>query len=204
MWIAMLATICLTQGLFIYSLVRSDPRIRDNIEEFSNHILEKFGQNNRDRRDSFDGFIDDGFSRNIPGPFGEMGRFQERMEELMGKALRGPFRHSWGPWYEDRSSGGGQIQMESENQRDAYIVTLSIEDLKDHKLDISIDETGILVEGDYTQIDEKKDSDGNIMSRRESRQSIVRRFTVPGDVIHEKAEVKRKKDQIIIELPKHE
>ena len=92
--------------------------------------------------------------------------------------------------------------METDSQKDAYVITLRIEDLKDHRLNLYIDEDGIRVEGDFTRVDEKKDLNGNTISRQESRQSIVKRFSIPEDADYERAAVKNKKNRMIITLPR--
>ena len=100
------------------------------------------------------------------------------------------FNRSWDSWFESRFSGSpGQMDIETKEKENSYLVILKIPNLKDNKLDIKIDENGISVNGDLTQIIEQKDADGNIISRRESRQSIARKFPIPGDADHEKANI---------------
>ena len=166
-------------------------------------VHDQFQQDTRNHWDSFDRFFSDGFFKNRQDSFDEMARFPEQVREMLGETFREPFSHSWDSWYTNRfSAKAGRIEMETDSQKDAYVITLRIEDLKDHRLNLYIDEDGIRVEGDFTRVDEKKDLNGNTISRQESRQSIVKRFSIPEDADYERAAVKNKKNRMIITLPR--
>jgi hypothetical protein len=67
---------------------------------------------------------------------------------------------------------------------------------------IIIDKDGISVYGDITQLAEKKDAHGHIISRQEIHSTLSRTFPMPGDADYQQATVDNKKDEIIITLPK--
>lgn len=198
-----LTVVCLVQGVVIYYLVRPEPDIRSSIEDFSNYIHERFKQNKKQNWDSFDRFFDDDFFNRQSDPFNAMEQFHKRMEEMMDQTLREPFNRSWGSWFDSRfSDSASNIEIETQEKRAAYIITLKTRNLKDNDLDININQDGISIEGDFTKVVEKKDSHGNILSRRESRQSITRKFPIPEDADHQKANIEHNKNEVIITLPK--
>jgi HSP20 family molecular chaperone IbpA len=126
------------------------------------------------------------------------------MEEMMDQTLREPFNRSWESWFDSRfSDNGGNIEIETQEKREAYIITLKTKDLKDNQLDINIDQDGISIKGDFTKVVEKKDSHGNILSRQERRQSIARKFPIPEDADYQKANIEHNQNEIIITLPKN-
>jgi HSP20 family molecular chaperone IbpA len=200
-----LAVLCLVQGSIIYYLLRPEPTTSNNIEDFSSYIHKRFKQNNKKNWDSFDRFFDDDFFNRQSDPFDAMERFHKRMEEMMEGKLREPFNRSWESWFENRfSDNTDEIKIETEEKRDAYIITINTQNLKDNVLNINIDKDGISIKGDFTKIIEKKDSDGTILSRQERRQSITRKFPLPKDANYQKANIEHKTTEIIITLPKNQ
>ena len=121
----------------------------------------------------------------------------------MGRQHRDIFRDSWNSWFGDRFFGGSDdVEFDQKEKRDSYVITLSIPNLKKNRLDIKIERDGISISGEFSQVAEKKDADGNIISRKEVHRTISKHFPIPGDADYEKAEVKNEKDKIIITLPK--
>ena len=134
-----------------------------------------------------------------------MERMQEQLNKMMGRQNKGIFNDSWNSWFGDRFFGGSDaVEFDQKEKGDFYIINLRIPNLKENKLDIKIEEDGISISGEFSQIAEKKDADGNIISKREVHRTISKKFPIPGDADHEKAEVKNKKDKIIITLPKRD
>ena len=201
--VVVLVMICLVQGGIIYYLVHPGRKITDSIDDFSNRLHKKFGRNQKSQWDSFDRFFDDDFFKREQNPFNELEKFHKRMEKMMGKSLNDSFNQSWDSWLQDRfSTGSDQMDMKTEERKNEYIITINVRNLKDNKLIIDIDENGIEVKGDFTQALEKKDSSGRIISKQEKRQSITRKFPIPGDADYKKADIKHQDDEIIIKLPK--
>lgn len=201
----LLAVACVVEGIFIYTqYVKNDSKhANDTFESFSLNMLDKFKRERKERDDMFDRFFDDDFFSKQSDPFAEMQRLQRQLDDMMGKNHRGTFRDSWDSWFGDRFFGGSEeIEFDQKENKNSYIITLRIPNLKENKLDIKIDQDGISISGDFSQIAEKKDADGNVISKREVHRTISKKFTIPGDADHEKAKVKNKKDKIIITLPK--
>ncbi len=205
--VIILAVFCVVEGFVIYKQHRnnSETDINDTFETFSSSLLDKFKKERKERDDMLDRFFDDDFFSRQADPFSEMERMQKQLDKMMGRQNRGIFNDSWDSWFGDRFFGGSDdVEFDQKEKRNAYIITLRIPNLKENKLDIKIEEDGIGISGEFSQIAERKDSDGNVISKREVYRSISKNFPIPGDADHAKAEVKNKKDKIIITLPKRD
>ena len=127
----------------------------------------------------------------------------ERLSSRIEDELRQKSKSDWESL--DRSLGTGErIEIRTEEGDAGYIITLSIRDLEDHTLNIDVDRDGISVEGDFTQIEEKKDPDGTTISRQERRESIKERFSIPANADYRKAEITREKHRVVVSLPKYD
>ena len=92
---------------------------------------------------------------------------------MMGRQNKGIFNDSCNSWFGDRFFGSSDaVEFDQKEKGDFYIITLRIPNLKENKLDIKIDEDGICISGEFSQMAEKKDSDGNIISKREVHRNI--------------------------------
>ena len=201
-----LVVVCLAEGFIIYKQhAKGSAKDSDNtFETFSSSLRNKFKKDQKERRNDLDQFFDDDFFSRQTDPFSEMERMQKQLDEMMGRQSRGMFNDSWNSWFGDRFFGGADdVEFNQKEKKDSYIITLRIPNLKKNKLDIKIDEDGIGISGEFSQIAEKKDVDGNIISKREVHRTISKKFPIPSDADHQKAEVKNKKDKIIITLPKN-
>ena len=206
LFVVFLVVVCLAEGFIIYKQYAKDSaKDSDNtFETFSSSLRDKFKKDQKERRDEFDRFFDDDFFSKQTDPFAEMERMQKQLDKMMGRQSRGIFNDSWDSWFGDRFFGGSDdVEFNQKENKDAYIITLRIPNLKKNKLDIKIEKDGISISGDFSQIAEKKDADGKIISKREVHRTISKKFPIPSDADHQKAEVKNKKDKIIITLPKN-
>ena len=205
--VIVLAAVCTAEGVIIYKQYKKNihKNFEDTFESFSSNMLDKFKRERKERDDMFDHFFDDDFFSRQADPFAEMERMQKQLDKMIGSQSRGIFNDSWNSWFGDRFFGGADdVEFNQKEKNDSYIITLRIPNLKKNKLDIKIDENGVSISGEFSQMAEKKDADGNIISKREVHRTISKNFPISGDADHEKAEVKNNKDKIIITLPKRE
>jgi HSP20 family molecular chaperone IbpA len=203
--ITVLAVVCLIQAVIIF-LHEDRGRISGdfrNGESFSHFLTEKFHKERDDQWDLLDRFFSDDFFAKRNDPFAEMDEFHQRMNRMMKESLRPSFQDSWDSWFNNRFLGGtGDVEIRTEEKKDSYVITLEIPNLKDNKLNITINEDGISIEGELTQIAERKDARGNVVARQEVHRSISQRFPIPHDADHEGAEIDNDGDRIKISLPK--
>lgn len=203
--IILLVAACAVEGFVIYRQKTESPKtmVDRDIDSFTSHLNDWMHSSRSHDWKMFDRFFDDDFFSGNKDPFSEMERLRKQMDDMMEKDMKDPFNRSWDSWFGDRFLGGGSdIDMDLKDKDDAYVVTLNIPHLKDNRLNVTIDEDGISVEGDYTQTAEKKDAQGHVTSKREIRRSISRHFSIPPDADHAHAKIKNESDRIVITLPK--
>jgi len=204
--VVFLAAVCVVEGIIIYKQDKKDSPKQsvETFESFSSNMLDKLKREQKEQDDMFDRFFDDDFFSRQPDPFAEMQRLQKQLDEMMGRNHRGIFRDSWNSWFGERFFGGSDgVVFDQKEKNDSYIITLRIPNLEENKLDIKIEQDGISISGEFSQTAEKKDPDGNVLSKREVNRTISKKFPIPDDADYEKAHVDNKKDKIIIVLPKH-
>jgi len=203
--IIVLGVVCLIQAMIIFRNVDGGPISPDfrNGESFSHFLTEKFKKERDDQWGFLDRFFSDDFFAKRNDPFTEMDEFHQRMNRMMKKNLKPSFENSWGAWFSNRFLGGnGDVEIRTEEKKDSYVITLEIPNLKDNKLNIRINEDGISIQGELTQIAERKDARGNVIARQEVHRSISQRFPIPHDADHEGAQIDNDGDRIKISLPK--
>jgi HSP20 family molecular chaperone IbpA len=203
--IIVLLAVCLVQAVIIFRNVERGPISGDfrNGESFSHFLTEKLKKERDDQWDLLDRFFGDEFFAKQNDPFTEMDEFHQRMNRMMKKSLRPSFDYSWDGWFNNRFLGGnGDVEIRTEEKKDSYLITLDIPNLEDNELNITINEDGIAIEGELTQIAERKDARGNVIGRQEVHRSISKRFPIPHDADHEGAEIDNEGDRIKISLPK--
>jgi HSP20 family molecular chaperone IbpA len=203
--IIMLVFICAAEGVIIGKNIGLFFRSGDynDFGSFSSFLKNKFNKEQKNNWNIFDRFFDNEFFSQRTDPFGDMERFRRHLEEMMEKGVRGNFGNSWDSWFNSRFlEGDGDITIDTNEKKDSYVLTLKIPKLKENRLKINIDKDGILVSGEFTQIAEEKDSNGNVMSKHEMHRTISRKISIPPDADHERAQVENKGDKIIITLPK--
>lgn len=199
----LLVIICLVQGTVIYYLTRNTSDKFNNIEDFSSFIHNQFKKDNKQLWDNLDNYFDRDFFQKHPEPFAAMEKFHQDLEKMMDKNFKNPFSYSWDSWIANRFSGlDDTIDMTSQETKDSYIITLTMPDSKDNKLDINIDENGISLQGEVSKTVEKKDSKGNIVVRNEMRQSLSQQFSIPADADYKTAEIKNHSNKIVIKMQK--
>jgi HSP20 family molecular chaperone IbpA len=202
--IILLGLICLSQAAMLYYVFKPEQSVFKNADDFSSFFHKKFKAENKNQWDRFDHFFNDDFFQNQNDPFGEMDIFHRNIEEMMEKTLRPSFRQSWDSWFDDRFFPyDDQINMQISETQDSYIVELTMPDgLQDNKLNVDITKENISIDGNFTKNIEKKDAEGKVIARNESRQSISQKFSIPENADFEKARIDQKADRIIITLPK--
>jgi len=201
-----LIVFCAVQAWVIYKyLLKPSPNadIFNNTKSFLSFLDEKFKKDKQENWSLYDRFFNDDFFSKQRNPFHEMERMQKQLEEMMGMSSEQNFSNFWQDWFDDRfGSSSTDIDINTNEKKNLYEITITIPNLKDNNLKINIDENNISVEGDFSQTVEKKDKNGNIISSHELRQSLSRKFPVPSDAETSTAKVENQKDQIIIKLPK--
>jgi HSP20 family molecular chaperone IbpA len=203
--IIVLAVVCLIQAVVIFRNAGRGLTSHDfeNDESFSSALTEKFKKERDDQWGLLDRFFSDDFFRKRNDPFTEIDEFHQRMNRMMREGLGPSFENSWDAWFSNRFlGGGGDVEIHTEENADSYVITLEVPNLKDNKLNITINEDGISIEGELTQIAERKDAKGNVLSRQEVHRSISQQFPIPHDADHEGARIDNKGDAIEIILPK--
>jgi|GEM_PF-6715104 len=208
-----LGIICLIQGYVIYDkLYRENPTEQvsqwsgSDIDQFSSSLQERF--KNRQSNDSnlFDRFFNRDFFSSQPDPFAEMDKLHEHMQSLMDNGFRSSFDNSWDNWFRQRFSfndkNNGGVYYEQEEGDKAYQITFHIPNLENNQLNVEVKENHITINGQFSQVREQKDDFGNVISRRQSHQSISKMIPTPYDADYEKAEIDHQKDKIVITLPK--
>lgn len=201
--IFVLLTICVTQGIFIYNKMNTQTAENRDIDEFSSFIREKFSTDTKNNWKNFDRFFSDDFFKGESDPFREMDRIHDQIRKMMEDSIGNTFDESWNSWFDDRFTvGGSRIEFDSDQTDHEYVYTLKVKAFKDNDIKIDIDENGIYIHGKFTQKLEKKDKSGNILHHQEQQQVISQTIPVPYDADYRKAEIKKKKDRIIIRIPK--
>ena len=113
------------------------------------------------------------------------------------------FNDTWDGWFDDRFFGGSsEINIDTTEKKDAYLITINIPNLKENKINIHIEKDAISINGDFSQTIEKRDNDGNIINKHEMFKSISKTVPVPDGVDTNKAVIDQNGDNIIIRLPK--
>lgn len=204
--VIILAVVCVAQAMIIYKYaIHRSPEsdMFHDTDKFSNLLDETFKKEKNEKWNLYDRFFDEDFFSNQTDPFKEMERMHRRLEEMMDGHSRDMFKDSWKGWFDNRFFGGSSdIGFDTKENKNAYLITISIPNLKENKLKINIEKDAISINGEFSQTIEKKDGNGNIIGKHEMRQSLSREIPVPGDVDVDKAEIDQKKDKIIINLPK--
>ncbi len=203
--VVLLLVVCAVEGFFIYRHGNEKFNVSNemNFDSFSSQLRNQMQNNRKDNWELFDRFFDDNFFSSQKDPFHEMERLHKRMNEMMEKEMKGALDHSWESWFGDRFLGkSSDMEMQTTEKGNDYIIKLKIPNLKDNRFNIKIDKDGLSVDGDYTQTAEKKDSQGNVVSKEEVHRSLSRKFSLPPDADYERAKVDNQTDEIIITLPK--
>jgi len=202
--IVMAAAIVL-EGLIIYKKSHQAPVAQgaNTFDNFSSSLSNRLTQDQKDYDHLFDRFFNDDFFSRHHEPFSEMEKMRRQLEDTVGKQNEGIFTRSWDSWFGNRFLGSPEdIESQLNENKDSYVITLRIPNLKENKLEVKIRKDGIAVSGDFSQTAEKKDKDGNVISKSEIQRSIFKSFPIPGDANYKKAVTKSEGDKIIITLPK--
>lgn len=148
-----------------------------------------------------DPFDEDPFGWGIDDwdPFKEMHSMHDRINQMFGSAFN-RFQDS-----DDFGSAFGSYSFSPdiniEDKRDHYLVTVDLPGVEDSRLDIKIDGQTLTVSGSMQT--GSKEEDGGTMLRQERRSGSFQRIvTLPGPVQADKMETKEKKGVIYIEIPK--
>lgn len=205
--IVVLILVCLVQGFLL--LKDSDFSFlwwkgKDNaVETFSQSLLDDYKNDQKNHWERFDQFFDDDFFKNRSDPFQEMEDMQRRMREMMEKDFKKPFSNSWDEWFNNRfQKESDTINVQTQENKDSYIITITIPNLKENNLNVTVDTDGVRIEAEIEQIVEKKDSAGNIIASSTVHRRIDQTYPIPPDAEHEKAQMEYKKDKVIITIPK--
>ena len=201
-----LIIVCCVQGWIIYRNSNHpslDPDIFQNEDRFSTFLDEQFRTDKDQKWNLFDRYFNDDFFSNRSDAFDEMERMQRQLDELMSGHSGNVFNDTWEGWFDDRFFGGSsEINVDTTEEKDAYVITINIPNLKENKINIHIEKDDISIDGDFSQTIEKKDDDGNIVSKHEMFKSISRTIPVPDGVDTDKTTIDQNGDNIIIRLPK--
>jgi HSP20 family molecular chaperone IbpA len=203
--VSILVCVSLIEGIIIIrnlSSAKSTDRYGSQ-EHFSSFLENLFKKEKNQTWGILDDFFNEDFFRTETDPFKEAERLRRQWSDMMEKETKKSFQDAWDGWFSDRFfDGSDEIGIETKEKGDAYVMELKIPNLKQNKLTINVDKNGISVEGEFTQIAEKKDPKGNVIRKHEVHRKISRQFPIPYDANHEKAEIKNKGDEVIIILPK--
>jgi HSP20 family molecular chaperone IbpA len=201
-----LAIVCVGEGVVIYRHQRglSPETIADHdITSFSSLLNHRMQADRNDNWRMFDRFFNDDFFSGRKDPFVDMDRLHKQMENMMENGLKDPFNASWDSWYGNRFLGGqSDMNVQTVKKGNDYLVTLTIPNLKDDKLNITVDSHGIAVNGYYSQSAEKKDDKGNIISREDVRRTVTSSVPLPDGADYHNARIDRMPDRLVITLPK--
>lgn len=205
--VAVLLVICLVQGFVLLKHSGfSFPwggKNKNNIDTLSQSLLDEYKNNQKDYGDRFDHFFDDDFFKRRKDPFDEMERMQRRMQEMMEKDFQTPFSNSWDQWFTKRFyKKGDDIDIQTKEESKRYVITISIPNLKENNLDVTVDSDGVHVKAEVEQVVEKKDSDGNIITSSKIQRKLNETFPIPTHADYEKAQMEYVKEKVIITLPK--
>jgi len=177
-----------------------------DIDQFSSSLQERFKNRQTNDRNLFDQFFNRDFFSSRSDPFMEMEKLHEQIQSLMDNSFRSSFDNSWDNWFSQRFSlndkKNGGVSYEQEEGDKAYQITFHIPNLKNNQLNVEVKENHITINGQFSQVQEKKDDLGNVISRRQINQSISKMIPTPYDADYEKAEIDHQKDKIVITLPK--
>jgi len=201
-----LILVCCVQGWIIYGNWNHhspDSDIFQNEDRFSTFLDKQFQNDKNQKWSLFDRYFNDDFFSNRSDPFDEMARMQQQLDELMSEHSGKMFNDTWDGWFDDRFFGGSsEINIDTTEKKDAYLITINIPNLKENKINIHIEKDIISINGDFSQTIEKRDNDGNIINKHEMFKSISRTLPVPDGVDTDKAVIDQNGDNIIIRLPK--
>jgi HSP20 family molecular chaperone IbpA len=174
--VIVLVAVSAAEGIFIYRHTAQPSNTIDenNFDSFSSQLEDLLKRDRHSTWDMFDRFFNDDFFSKNKAPFSEMEQLRKRMNDMMEKEMQGTFDHSWNTWFDDHFlSDNSGVKMQTTDKGNAYIIKLKIPNLKDNHLNIKIDEKGILVDGECTQLAEKKDDKGNVISKQEIHRSMA-------------------------------
>ena len=202
-----LLLVCFIQGFFLLKdtdFTFSWRKEKDtNFDRFSQSFLDEYRQDKEDYWNRFDQFFDDDFFRGRNDPFQEMEDMQRRMREMMENGFQGSFNDSWDGWFSRRfHKNSDDITIQTKDEKDRVIITISIPTLKENNLNVTIDTSGIHIEAELEQVVEKKDSDGNIISSSTVHRKIDQTLPIPNNTESERAHMEYTKEKVIITLPK--
>ncbi len=205
--IVVLILVCVVQGFFL--LKDSDFSFfwwkeKDNtVEALSQSLLDEYKNNQQDHWGRFDQFFDDDFFKHRSDPFQAMEDMQRRMREMMEKDFQKPFSNSWDSWFNNRfHKDSNDLTIQTEEEKENYVITINIPNLKENNLNVSIDESGVHIEAEVEQVVEKKDSGGNIISSSTVHRRLNQIYPIPHDAEYEKAKMEYEKDKVFITIPK--
>ena len=206
MAVIFLIVVCCVQGWIIYRnshQLSLDPDIFQNEDHFSTFLDEQFQTDKNKKWNLFDRYFNDDFFSNRSDPFEEMARMHKQLDEMMSGHSGNVFSDTWDDWFDDRFFGGSsEIDINTKEEKDAYVITINIPNLKENKINIHLEKDGISIDGDFSQTIEKRDDDGNIINKHEIFKNISRTIPVPDGVDIDKAVVDRNGNNILIRLPK--
>lgn len=204
--VILLLVICGAQGWVIYKHMRhpsADSILFGGNTAFPSFNDKQFKKQMDDNRKLFDHFFNRGFFSQKSDPFQEMQRFRRQFNNMMQNPGGNMFGNSWDDWlgggYPGDSTG---IRINTDEKKDAYVITLEIPNLRENKLNIDIEKGSVSIQGEFSQKVEKKDDNGNVIGESERHQSISRKIPIADDADYDHAKIDHKGDKVIITIPK--
>ena len=206
MIVSVLSIVCLVQSVILVTLfINRQPSnsFFDSFDTYSSHLNREFKNQAKDNFELFDRFFNDDFFSKNNDPFKEMDRLRRELEQRMGGNNSNRFKNYWDEWTGKRFiSNDSNIAVETKEQKDAFIVTIKVQNLEANSLNIDISNGGISIDGTFHKKVERKDNKDQVIGTHEIKQTFSRQIPIPDNTKAEDAEILTEKDRVIITLPK--
>ena len=208
--LSVLAIICIIQAYFIYTNIyqANNNSVTNNVTELSSNLMDNYKRQQQQDFTLFDQFFNDKFFSRHNDPFTEIDRLHKQMKNLMNNNYQSTFNHSWDNWFNQKFSfnsntanqSGIKIKMDEKNH--FYLVTIQVPNLKNNQINVEIKQRHISIEGQFTEVKEKKNNFGDVISKSEMHHSISKMIPIPIDANYQTASIENKTDTIIVKLLK--
>jgi HSP20 family molecular chaperone IbpA len=209
--LAVLAVICIIQGYIIYTTVyqdKEDSNAINNVSELSFGLMSNYKKNQQQDYNLFNQYFNDQFFTRHNDPFAEIDRLHKQMQDLMKNTYQSTFNHNWDSWFnqkfsfKDNTMSQMGIKFTIDEKDFHYRIIIEIPNLKNNQVNVDIKKHHININGQFSQIQEHKNSFGDVVSKSEVHQSLSKMIPIPGDADYQKATIDKETDKIIITLPK--
>jgi len=171
------------------------------VDSLFEKLKNKFDRDSESSGDIFDRYFNDDFFSRHSDPFKEMEEWHSKIMKRFDSYNKHIFGRSWDDWYSGKF-GTEDIEVKTKESDDKITMEINIPGLKNNSINIDINENRIKIDCDIKEIHERKDDEDMKYFKSSSHRHFSRILPLPENADADKADIKTKKNKVIIIFPK--